>query len=309
MNNIIIPNTVPESKYRLEDVSHVLGGGKRSGGGYSVRCCCHDDSSPSLSVKVGDDGKLLVYCHAGCESVDVLREIDRLLGGGARKLFEFTRTVNDQSDKQRSINRVWKESRGTIEGDLVWTYLVESRKLPLDSIPEDLRFHPDLPYYENSDDKPALIGRYPAMVAAVRDVDGRLVTLHRTYLNHDARKLEGRQAKKLMPSASGVKGCAIRLGTVGDVVVVAEGIETALAASVLSGLPAWCALNAVGVASLVVSESVCKVVVAADRGEVGEKAAEALAGRMLRAGKVVELVVAPEDDWASMLEDSGEGNE
>ena len=32
----------------------------------------HDDRSPSLAIKDGDDGRVLVHCFAGCETEDVL---------------------------------------------------------------------------------------------------------------------------------------------------------------------------------------------------------------------------------------------
>lgn len=34
---------------------------------WSARCPAHPDRSPSLSVGIGDDGRALVYCQAGCE--------------------------------------------------------------------------------------------------------------------------------------------------------------------------------------------------------------------------------------------------
>jgi len=39
---------------------------KRAGAGWSCRCPAHDDRKPSLSIDAGDDGRALVYCHAGC---------------------------------------------------------------------------------------------------------------------------------------------------------------------------------------------------------------------------------------------------
>jgi len=40
----------------------------------SHRACCpaHDDKSPSLSVALTHDGRILVHCHAGCAAGDVL---------------------------------------------------------------------------------------------------------------------------------------------------------------------------------------------------------------------------------------------
>jgi len=39
---------------------------RRSGKGWSARCPAHDDRKASLSVAEGDDGRVLVNCHAGC---------------------------------------------------------------------------------------------------------------------------------------------------------------------------------------------------------------------------------------------------
>ncbi len=44
-------------------------GGRRFRGGWMARCPAHDDRKPSLSIREGDHGKVLVCCHAGCEQV------------------------------------------------------------------------------------------------------------------------------------------------------------------------------------------------------------------------------------------------
>lgn len=41
-------------------------GGDLKGNGQQVRCPAHEDTAASLAVKIGDDGTLLVKCHAGC---------------------------------------------------------------------------------------------------------------------------------------------------------------------------------------------------------------------------------------------------
>lgn len=49
---------------------------KQTGSGrYIARCPSHDDRSPSLSIREGDDGRTLLYCFAGCETADVLAAV------------------------------------------------------------------------------------------------------------------------------------------------------------------------------------------------------------------------------------------
>lgn len=50
-----------------------LDGLKETGPGkYLSRCPAHEDRSPSLAIKDGDDGRVLLHCFAGCETEDVL---------------------------------------------------------------------------------------------------------------------------------------------------------------------------------------------------------------------------------------------
>lgn len=43
-----------------------------SGNGWSACCPAHDDRNPSLSVSEGEDGRVLIYCHAGCAVTDII---------------------------------------------------------------------------------------------------------------------------------------------------------------------------------------------------------------------------------------------
>lgn len=49
---------------------------RRSGSGYACRCPAHDDRSPSLSVNVGENGHVLLHCHAGCPLASILFALD-----------------------------------------------------------------------------------------------------------------------------------------------------------------------------------------------------------------------------------------
>lgn len=43
-----------------------LRGVRRSAGGWTACCPAHADGSPSLSIGVGEDGRLLLHCFSGC---------------------------------------------------------------------------------------------------------------------------------------------------------------------------------------------------------------------------------------------------
>jgi hypothetical protein len=48
---------------------------KKSGGGFMARCPVHEDGTASLSLGEGDNQPVVIHCHAGCESEDVLAKI------------------------------------------------------------------------------------------------------------------------------------------------------------------------------------------------------------------------------------------
>ena len=50
---------------------------------WSARCPAHDDRHNSLSIGVGDNGAILITCHAGCPS----ERINELKGLTFRDLF------------------------------------------------------------------------------------------------------------------------------------------------------------------------------------------------------------------------------
>lgn len=57
---------------------------RQSGDGWTCRCPAHDDRNPSLSIRGGDDGRALVYCHAGC----TCKAVCDAIGLGEQDLFE-----------------------------------------------------------------------------------------------------------------------------------------------------------------------------------------------------------------------------
>ncbi|MHB1035126.1 MAG: YfjI family protein [Pirellulales bacterium] len=59
----------------LERILERLPNAKRSGNDWKSPCPAHDDRKPSLSITVGDGGRVLLHCHAGCPHEAVLQAI------------------------------------------------------------------------------------------------------------------------------------------------------------------------------------------------------------------------------------------
>lgn len=45
-------------------------------GRYMVRCPAHDNQYRSLSVAKGDNGHILLYCHAGCSAGSIIASLN-----------------------------------------------------------------------------------------------------------------------------------------------------------------------------------------------------------------------------------------
>lgn len=59
----------------LDTIIAQLEGVKKRGHGYIARCPAHADRSPSLSLREGDDERVLIHCHAGCSPEAVMSAI------------------------------------------------------------------------------------------------------------------------------------------------------------------------------------------------------------------------------------------
>ena len=56
----------------LSRLSHLRKSGQNR---WRARCPAHDSDGQSLAVAVADDGRLLIKCHVGCGSLDVLTAV------------------------------------------------------------------------------------------------------------------------------------------------------------------------------------------------------------------------------------------
>lgn len=192
------------------------------------------------------------------------------------------------------VAALWAEGVPVRDGDPVAQYL--RRRVPgLVAIPECLRLHPALPYWDEGRE----LGRWPAMLAPLRNpAAGKLLAVHRTWLTADGRKAAVPTVRKLSCAAGPLAGACIPLmapqrGQVG----IAEGIETALASHLASGLPVVAAYCAGNLAAWRWPGGVRRVVVFADADAAGRDAAHTLRGRVRAAGLRCD-VLAPTDDGA-----------
>ena len=140
---------------------------------------------------------------------------------------------------------------------------------------------------------------HPAMVAAVRDVSGQLVTVHRTLLTDDGHKADVNVPKRLMrlPDGRTITGCAIRFGEPHEVLALAEGIETALSVVVATGLPCWACICAHGLEVVEIPPTVREVLIFADkdRSNTGECSAQKLFQRLSALGGAVRVMSIREE--------------
>lgn len=130
-------------------------GGKWSNGQGMCRCPAHDDSSPSLSVRLGDKS-LLFKCFAGCDGSAVLRAL-RSGGQVGRDGVRSTEDIQPRKIVTDSAmaKRLWDATQ-PIGGTLAETYL-ERRAITARS--SQMRFHPrcQLGPKNNATFHPALI--------------------------------------------------------------------------------------------------------------------------------------------------------
>jgi phage/plasmid primase-like uncharacterized protein len=184
----------------------------------------------------------------------------------------------------KRIGQLWAQCVPVRGGDPVHRYLCGRLAVDAFIAPPCLRLHPALDYWHADGSKIGSLGTFPAMVAPVTAPNGRVVALHRTYLTVDGRKANVPTLRKLTAAAGPLAGASIRLrppmhGLLG----IAEGIETALAASLASGVPAVAAYCAGALAAFRQPATVTRLVIFADADATGREAAAELRARALRA--------------------------
>lgn len=267
-----------------ESLARALGG-RRSGRTWLACCPAHDDRDPSLAIRDGDDGRVLVHCHAGCDQkgvIDVLRCRSLWDQGEPSSASRSRRTPPcpvydpDAAGRTEAALRIW-EAGNDPRGTMVATYLA-SRGLDLPPAGR-LRFHAALNHPTGT--------AWPAMVALVTNAADTPIGVHRTFLARDGSGKAPVSPARM--SLGPIRGGAVRLAPAAKTVVVGEGIETVLSVMKNTGTPGWAALSTSGLRTLVLPRLVEEVVILADADPAGEAAAQDAAARWTRDGRRVRI--------------------
>ena len=208
------------------------------------------------------------------------------------------------AENAQRIAHMWAECVPLVPGDPVTLYLKRRGFGGVWPLPELLRLHRGLPYWQGANK----LGAFPAMVAPIIAPDGRTVALHRTYLTADGRKADVPSPKKVTGAAGPLAGASIPLhkparGCIG----IAEGIETALAAWCASTVPAVAAYSAGNLAAWQWPAGVQRLVIFADHDKAGRESADKLRSRALGARLRCEVLTPTSEgaDWCDVWAERG----
>lgn len=248
--------------------------------------------SDRFRYKRDDDGGY--FC--GDERSDGFGLIQHIFGGD---FASAARMVEDVIGKDAN----WKpEQRKQTQSERV---LITARREPrsryLESrgleMPPGLLFARSVTYYDDG----TPIGRYPAMLAPITR-NGKFLALHATYLL-DGKKAPVSKVKKVLPGAP-ITGGSIELYPAAEVMGVAEGIETAIAAKILFGVPVWSLVSTALMRTWDCPDIARRVTIFADHdpNAAGQAAAWHLCHRLRMKGIETDVrMPTTHGDWADYL--------
>jgi len=222
-------------------------------------------------------------------------EIDKIIGNLPQPCREFTQTT---ATNPAACRRLYEASQPVQDGDPVSLYLAK-RSLAGAPWPKVLRYVPEM--------KHGTGGRYPGMIAVFADAGGKPATIHRTFLTPSGEKAKADPVRMFMPGKL-PDGGAIRLGPVAEALGIAEGIETAMAAARLHGLPVWATTSEVMLQKWQPPSEVRSVLIFADSDEgfAGQAAAFNLAKTLKRNDpkRDINVMLPPMgQDWNDVLKE------
>jgi hypothetical protein len=118
----------PEILSKLHNVT-------RANNGWSASCPAHDDETPSLSIGLGDDGRVLVHCFAGCTPEQVVAAVGmRMADLGPATNIVATYPYHDERgaflyENVRLSPKSFRLRRLNAKGEWVWK-MADVRRVP-----------------------------------------------------------------------------------------------------------------------------------------------------------------------------------
>jgi hypothetical protein len=178
-----------------------------------------------------------------------------------------------------------------LAGTVAETYL-QNRGIAITSDLRALRFHPRC-FYRTTDEATGA-NRYevwPALLATVTDLEGKVTGLQRTWLDASGRdKVPVSSPRRALGE---IAGHGVRFGTAGDVMAAGEGLETVLSVrTVLPAMPMAAALSANHLAVFRLPLTLRRLYVAQDNDAPGRRAAQQLSCRA-QAGGIEAIMLTP----------------
>jgi putative DNA primase/helicase len=268
-------------------------GGYATPSGAMCRCPAHHDRQPSLSVRIGERA-LLFKCFAGCDTRDIMRALRRI---DARALSAGPRgdvpACDGREARLRSRAReIWDQAL-PVAGTMAEAYLVARG---LSQLSPALRFHRRTPLGSMGE-----LTYRPALIAGLHEA-GALVAVHRTFFASATGALDTGlvNPRRLLGRP---RGAAVVLAPAGDTLGLAEGIETAMSAAVLLGIPVWATLGSERLAGIAVPDTVRRLVILPDNDRAGRTGAAKVMRAYAGPGRSVEIIWPPPccNDWNDVL--------
>ncbi|KTE18390.1 MULTISPECIES: toprim domain-containing protein [unclassified Sphingopyxis] len=265
-----------------------------------------DDGKPRAGkwtdAATGDHGDLLDIIAASCTHMslgETLAEARRFLSLPPPDLVKRNPRPRRASPGSReAAARLWAASK-PIAGTLVPIYLA-GRALRRGGDLPALRYHPHCYYRRSEEDAPSVKPAFPAIIAAVTDLDGSLMGVHRTWLD-PARPAKAPVAYPRRAMGH-LLGHGVRFGLAGEVMAFGEGIETMLSLrEVAPSLPLVAGLSAAHLAALLFPTGLRRLYVARDDDPAGRAAWAALNERALPLGIAVHALEPQRDDFNTDL--------
>jgi putative DNA primase/helicase len=210
-------------------------GGRRTARGWLFCCPVHEDRVASCSVR--DDG--FVTCFAGCDRKEVAAKLDAL-GFPDDGQASTAPLKDDVPGRVSTAQRMWEDALE--DRPYVASYL-RSRGITLPV--------------------PAVLRRWKrGYIAAVQRRDGVLIAVQTKGANQ-----KGRTFGWLSDGAVHLTPCGEELG-------LAEGIETALSATQIHGIPCWAVLGALRLDKIGIPGKVKRIHLFPDNDQPGREAVD-----------------------------------